>query len=287
MLIIVNEKPCDVDDSTTLFAVRDQLHPTADLLLCNDQLCGNDQPLHEADRIVLIERGATLENAEVDRLLSLRHGTAVHQRLKMATIGIAGAGGLGSAIAVALVRAGIGGLILVDFDIVEASNLNRQQYFMDQIGLPKVEALRANLLRINPYCRVKSENQRLSCTNLAPLLGGCDILVEAFDCPEAKAQLTAQWLHSFPDKALVAASGMAGYGPSNSIRTRHAMANLYVCGDGHSAIRPGCGLMAPRVGIVAHHQANTVLRLLLGEFPVEESTIEGSQDKGVRNGDYC
>ncbi len=158
-------------------------------------------------------------------------------------------------------------MIIADFDVVEPSNLNRQQYFVDQIGLPKVEALRQNLARVNPYVQVTSFNDRLTPDNVPTLFAGVDVMVEAFDAPDQKAMLAESFLAHVPGVPLVAASGLAGYGPANTVCTRRAATHLYVVGDGHSAARPGEGLMAPRVGVAAHHQANAVLRLLLGEEP--------------------
>ncbi|MCK5914470.1 MAG: sulfur carrier protein ThiS adenylyltransferase ThiF, partial [Desulfuromusa sp.] len=152
-------------------------------------------------------------------------------------------------------------------DIVEPSNLNRQQYFIDQIGMPKVLALQDNLKRINPATKVNISTQKVTPKNISELFGEADILVEAFDTAEQKAMLTNYFLCNFPDKILVAASGIAGYETSNSIRTTKISEHFYLCGDGITAAEPGCGLMAPRVGIAAHHQANTVLRLLLNESP--------------------
>ena len=134
----------------------------------------------------------------------------------------------------------------------------------------KVEALKDNLKRINPFMTVDAEHRFLTSQNLTNLFAGVNILVEAVDCAETKAMITGQWLRTYPDIPLVAGSGMAGYGPGNTIRTRRAMGQLYLCGDGTSEVEAGQGLMAPRVGIAAHHQANVVIRLLLGLDPVEE-----------------
>lgn len=192
-----------------------------------------------------------------------RHTPGVQQKIKQGKVGIAGAGGLGSHVAIALVRIGIGQLNIVDFDVVEPSNLNRQQYFFDQIGMPKVLALKENLQRINPNSKINIFNQKVVPENIGEFFGEVDILVEAFDKADQKAMLTNYFLSNFPDKFLVAASGIAGYEPSNTIQTTRISERFYLCGDGISAAEPGRGLMAPRVGIAAHHQANTVLQLLL------------------------
>jgi sulfur carrier protein ThiS adenylyltransferase len=197
--------------------------------------------------------------------MAARHTPGVHGRLKAASVGIAGAGGLGSAVAVALARVGVGRLVLADFDVVEPSNLNRQQYFIDQIGLPKVEALAANLQRINPYVVVEAHTILLDPENIPEVFSACSIVVEAFDRAAMKAMLVDTVLAQMDRTTVVAASGLAGYGPNDAITTRRIASRLYLCGDGTSEAQPGSGLMAPRVGIAAGHQANQVVRLILGE----------------------
>jgi sulfur carrier protein ThiS adenylyltransferase len=180
-------------------------------------------------------------------------------------VGIAGLGGLGSAVAVALARVGVGRLILADFDVIEPSNLNRQQYFVDQLGMAKSEALAANLSRINPYVRLETHSVRLAPENVPEVFSEVDVLVEAFDRADQKAMLMESFGAAFPDKPVVMASGLAGHGPGATIGVRRLGRSVYVVGDLESAAEPGRGLMAPRVGVAAHMQANTVLRLLLGE----------------------
>jgi len=217
------------------------------------------------DEVFLIRCGEVPAEEELERLMAARHTPGVHASLKRASVGIAGAGGLGSAVAVALARVGVGRLVVADFDVVEPSNLNRQQYFIDQIGLFKVEALACNLHRINPYVTVETHCLHLGPENIPAVFSGCRIVVEAFDRADMKAMLVNRVLESMPECTVVAASGVAGYGPNNSISTRRVSRRLYLTGDSVSEAEPGSGLMAPRVGIAAHHQANQVVRLILGE----------------------
>ena len=265
--IQVNERSVTVEPGATLLNVRDRFKHDADVLILNGFPSNIDVELSDGDRVVLIRRGEVPEAAEFEALLMARSTPGVYEVLHNATVGIAGVGGLGSAIAVALARTGIGRLILADFDVVEPSNLNRQQYFVDQIGMPKVDALKANLTRINPNVRVAVFHGRLDRENISQVFAPVDILVEAFDAPEQKALLVGAFRKHYPAKQLVAGSGMAGYDSANRIVTRRVGKNFYLCGDGESAAAPGNGLMAPRVGVAAHHQANAVLRLLLGEEP--------------------
>lgn len=267
MRIWINEIAIEAGPKDTLFALRDRHKEGADLIIANGFPAAEDRVVVEGDRLVFIRRGEQPSEEELETLMASRHTPGVHRRVKAATVAIAGVGGLGSAIAVALARVGVGHLVVADFDVVEPSNLNRQQYFVDQIGLPKVEALKDNLARINPYVTVTACNGRLTGQNIPELFAGADVVVEAFDAADQKALLTETVLLRLPKVPLVAASGLAGYAPSNTIVTRRATGRLYLVGDGETAAAPGQGLMAPRVGIAAHHQANAVLRLLLGEEP--------------------
>lgn len=267
MRIALNERSIEVETGTTLFALRAAHKPQADLLIVNGFPVQADQPLADGDRVALIRRGEVPPAEEMEALLTARHTPGVHERIKGGTVGIAGCGGLGSAVAVALARIGVGRLVLADFDLVEPSNLNRQQYFVDQIGMAKVDALKANLARINPFVRVATFCGRLDRENIPQVFAMADLLIEAFDAADQKALLVETWRRHAPEKPLIAASGLAGFGPSNSVVTRRAGRNFWIVGDGEAAARPGQGLMAPRVGIAAHHQANAALRLLLGEEP--------------------
>ena len=205
---------------------------------------------------------------EWNEALIARHGQELHDRFSSATAAICGLGGLGSNIAIALARAGIGRLILVDFDRVDITNLHRQQYKAEQIGKYKTEALAANLLEISPYTEVKGVTEKVTEDNFPELLEGADIVCEAFDNAEAKAMLVNGVLQKLPECYLVAASGMAGMGSPNRIETRRITDRFYLCGDGVSDVEETMGLVAPRVMLCAAHQAQTVLRILAGEYEV-------------------
>ncbi|MBL0225907.1 MAG: sulfur carrier protein ThiS adenylyltransferase ThiF [Geobacteraceae bacterium] len=265
MNIRINEHDVAVTENTTLGDLASIHKPGADVLILNGFPASAGTLLQEGDELFLIRRGEQPEKAELERLMSARHTPGVHARLKEARVGIAGAGGLGSAVAVALARVGIGTLVIADFDVVEPSNLNRQQYFIDQIGQPKVVALADNLQRINPYVSVEPHVSLLDPANIPVIFAACGIIVEAFDRADMKAMLVDTVLEQMAGVTVVAASGLAGYGPNNAITTRRISSRLYLCGDGTSEAQPGSGLMAPRVGIAAGHQANQVIRIILGE----------------------
>ncbi len=200
---------------------------------------------------------------EFNNALIERHGINVFNKLKGSKIAIAGLGGLGSNTAIALTRAGIGRLLLVDFDKVDITNLNRQQYFADDIGKYKTDALPAILKKINPFIELEAVNIKVTEQNAVEIFGSYNIVCECFDKAENKAMLINTLLSGTDNVTVVSGSGMAGYGKSNLIKTEKPMDRLYICGDKVSGIEQGLSLMAPRVGICAMHEANKVLELLL------------------------
>ena len=177
-----------------------------------------------------------------------------------------GLGGLGSNIAVSLTRAGIGKLILIDFDKVDITNLHRQQYKASQLGEYKTKALSDNLKEIAPYIELETRTVKVIEDNAVCLLQNADIICEAFDNAECKAMLTNIALEQMPDKYLVAASGMAGLGSANAIKTRKVANRFYLCGDEISDVAETGSLVSSRVMLCAAHQAHTVLRILANEF---------------------
>jgi sulfur carrier protein ThiS adenylyltransferase len=187
----------------------------------------------------------------------------IESHLRRFRAGIAGAGGLGSNCAVALARCGIGSLVIVDFDIVEQSNLNRQYYFADQAGIPKTEALKETISRINPKINVITFNLKLDELSIPEVFAGCDVIVEAFDRNEMKEMLVKSVLSDMPGIPVVVGSGVAGYGNTEAIRSRKIDETLYVCGDESTTVSDDLPPMAPRVGIVANMQANTVIEILM------------------------
>ena len=205
---------------------------------------------------------------EWNKVLADRHGENLQKRFAEATVAVCGLGGLGSNIAVSLARAGVGKLILIDFDRVDITNLHRQQYKTVQIGRYKTEAISENLKEIAPYIQLETHTVRVTEENAVTLLSDADIICEAFDKPECKSTLADAVLERMPDKYLVAASGMAGMGCANAIKTRRISKRFYICGDGVSDVAKVGSLVAPRVMLCAAHQAHTVLRLLAEEYDV-------------------
>lgn len=178
------------------------------------------------------------------------------------SVGIAGLGGLGSNAAMALARAGIGRLVLVDFDVVEQKNLDRQAFGLGQVGSKKTTAMAENIAAVDPDIKVELHDLRLEGGRMEVPFTDVDVVVEALDSAETKAVFIEEILLKLPKKPIVAASGVAGYGKSEGIRLRRT-GNLYLVHDDDAPSSDDAVLLAPRVGLFAHMQANTVLEILL------------------------
>ena len=193
-----------------------------------------------------------------------RNVKGIAKKLKKAEVCILGLGGLGSNVAILLARTGIGYLKLVDFDVVEASNLNRQQYRISHIGMKKTEAIKTIIKEINPFVEIETFDIKVDRKNIYSIVGDIEIVVEAFDRAETKAMVIEELLTN-KNKIVVSASGMSGLGSANEIITRKVRNNFYLIGDNYSDYEEYSGIMSTRVMLCAAHQANMVLRLILGE----------------------
>ena len=189
----------------------------------------------------------------------------IKTHLSKFSVGIAGAGGLGSNCAVSLARSGVGTLVIADFDIVEEANLNRQYYFTDQIGMNKTIALKENIARINTLTIVSVHHEKLDRENITQIFSGCDVIVEAFDSSSMKEMLIETIQVEMPGIPVVVGSGMAGWGKTNDLRYRKIDDTLYVCGDESTEVSDNLPPVAPRVAIVANMQANVVIELLMNK----------------------
>ena len=207
--------------------------------------------------------GELISQEELDRAFDARFPKEMQVKLRSAKVAVAGLGGLGSNIAVMLARSGIGKLLLVDFDVVDVTNLNRQMYFIPQLGKPKAEALPEILRQINPYLTYEAVCVKVTPENVRELFADYPIVCEAFDKPDQKAMLVRELLTQCPETTVVSGNGMAGYGDTNEIRTQQMMRRLYVCGDQSTDVGNGIGLVAPRVAACAAHEANKVLQLIM------------------------
>lgn len=209
--------------------------------------------------------GIPLEE-EIYKALEERHGAELQKKLSSVSVAVCGLGGLGSNIAVSLARAGIGRLHIIDFDKVDVSNINRQQYFINQTGEYKTDAMYDNLLKIMPYSSIEKTCIKLDENNMCGVLESDDIICEAFDNAEAKAELVNCVLENMPEKYLVSGSGMAGLFTANTIKTKKITDRFYICGDGESDVSDGMGLVASRVMVCAGHQAHIIIRIINENF---------------------
>jgi sulfur carrier protein ThiS adenylyltransferase len=202
---------------------------------------------------------------EIEQMTRRNITAPVYDALSHCVIGIAGLGGLGSRLAWSLARLFPAKLIIADFDIVELSNMNRQEYFLEQIGMAKVEATSQNIKKINPHVMVEAHRIKLTADNIPEIFERVEIIAECFDKADQKQMLVETVLSRMKDVKIVSASGLAGYGRSNAITTKRISNRLVLVGDGTSASCPEMGLIAPRVGIAAYHQANAIVEWIVDE----------------------
>lgn len=262
MEIKINGSPCQIADPS-LSALRQQHKDQHIVTILNGYATTDDLPLHEGDEVFFIPKNSLPPKAALEAMMCARHTPQVHTKVKQGHVAIAGLGGLGSNVAIYLARMGVGSLHLIDFDTVDASNLNRQMYRICDLGKFKADALAEELQEINPFLQIQVDKLRITEENVPSLFTADDIVCEAFDNPDAKTMLIHTLLEKCPDIYIVAASGMAGYGNSNDIITKKITEHFYLCGDQKRAAKPGCGLMAPRVAICAAHEANKIIELLV------------------------
>jgi sulfur carrier protein ThiS adenylyltransferase len=218
----------------------------------------------ERKRIVyfcFLRRQKTLTNDQ----RPMTHDQHIRTKLRAKAVGIAGCGGLGSNCAISLARVGVGKLIIADFDKVDHSNLNRQYYFTDQVNLPKVDALKANIARIDPSIQVETHEITLDENNIPLIFAGCDVIVEAFDNAEMKQMIIEAVTEKLPGQVLVCGVGLAGWGENEKLRMS-SYGNVHICGDLENEVSDEFPPLAPRVGIVANMEANQVLEILLGKM---------------------
>lgn len=212
-----------------------------------------------------------LSREEFYSALAKRHGEKMQKLLENSEIAVFGLGGLGSHIVNILARSGVGKIYAVDFDTVDISNLHRQLYRISQIGMKKTSAIKEIVREANPFCRLISFDMKFSAEDedslnrTAEIISQSDIVCEAFDNAESKAELVNFCLERFPEKAVVCASGMAGEGSANLIETKRKMKNLYLCGDETSEVNENQGMFCSRVSVCASHQAHMIIRLISGE----------------------
>jgi sulfur carrier protein ThiS adenylyltransferase len=262
-MLTVNEEPYPFQPGLFMADLVREIKPGADVLLLNGNRVNDKVSLHDGDTCILIKKGEQPTDKEMNKTLANRQGREYQKILAGSVIGIMGLGGLGSAVAVSLVKIGVGKLVISDYDVVELSNIHRQHYFIDQIGLNKTVALKNNLARINPFVEVQELDTMLTEENIPSYFHDMNVLIECFDNPAMKAAALRAALTHLPGISYVGASGMAGLESGNAILSRRLRPGVYIVGDDTSDTATCGTLFAPRVGIAAHHQAHQAVRLLL------------------------
>ena len=253
------------DKESEIYKFLEKFNATEpDIFIVDGFAIKEDSELKDGSNVVFIRRGVMPEREVLRAMIASRNSPELNLALSKAVIGVAGLGGLGSNIALSLARVGVKKLVLADFDVVEPSNLNRQQYFVRHIGLKKTQALKELINDVNPFVEVETHDIFLDEKNVASVFGECEILCEAFDNVAGKAMILNEAGASLKDKKIIGASGMAGYFSSNLIKTIKFAKNVYLCGDLTNEAKIGQGLMAPRVAVCANHEANLAIRLLMG-----------------------
>lgn len=245
--------------------IKDRFKKNADVVILNGYPISENKRLKDGDRVTLIKKGEIPTFEELESLMVSRHTPNIHSSLKKGKIVVLGLGGLGSNIAISLARIGVGHLILADFDVVEPSNLNRQQYFISDIGKYKTDAIKNHIKNINPFIKIDTVNKIIDSSNINEF-EDVDIIMEAFDNPRYKAEIASFILKNMKDKYLISSSGMAGFYDSNIIKTRMIKERFFICGDGVNEAKEGDGLMAPRVSICANHMANLATKILIEQI---------------------
>ena len=266
MKIIINGKPYCIDKPLSIKELALMFNISYDIVVINSYPLNHDYIVNENDEISLIKKGVIPSYDELEFLMASRHGLEIHSKLKKSSIVIAGLGGLGSNIAINLARIGVGRIKIIDFDIVEPSNLNRQQYNINQIGMKKVDALEENINNINPFISLEKADVYISKDNIYELFNGFDVIIEAFDNPVCKKMLIEECLTLFPNSFIIGASGVAGFFSTDLVKKKRIGKNCLIIGDFENEAGTYMGLMAPRVAAIANIQANEAVRYLLGDY---------------------
>lgn len=263
--IKINEQWIDVKLGLKIADIISTYKPQADVIIHNGFIADSNCEIKDGDIIILIKKGETPKKEELEHLMVARHTPKVHERLKSSSIAIAGLGGLGSNAAVSLARMGIGKLKLIDYDIVEPTNLNRQSYFISQIGMKKTEALKKIIADINPYVEVETADIFIDADNIYEIFKRYDVIIEAFDVAKTKAMFITKCATLFPDSYIIGASGVAGLFSTDIFKAINIGKNCTIIGDFENEAKEGVGLMATRVSVAANIQANLAVRHILGE----------------------
>lgn len=266
MKITVNGKELNIENCSTIRNLIDMLNISADIFIVNSFPVQISYNIKENDNITLIKKGGVLQKEFLEYQLISRQGLKEYKILKNSTVAVCGLGGLGSNAALSLARAGVGKLKIIDFDIVEPSNINRQAYFIEHIGMYKTEALKELITKISPYIEVEISTVFLDEKNILSELNNYQVILECFDNPESKIMLIESCINSMPESYIIGASGVAGYYDTDIFEKKSLGKNCMIIGDFEHEAGFHQGLYAPRVAAAANMQANAALRYLLKDI---------------------
>lgn len=263
MKLFVNGIETFIEKPLNLLELSKFLNLEADEFIVNSFPNDKSYMVKENDDISFIKKGVVPKKEHLEHLLKCRQGKSITEALKKSKVVICGCGGLGSNVAVSLARSGIGHIKLIDFDVVEPSNINRQCYFIKQIGEYKTNALKNIITEINPYINIVLKDIYLDENNIIDEVQGFQVILECFDNVKSKLMLIEKCSALLPETFIIGASGVAGYFDTDIIKIKKLGSNALVVGDFENEAGENTPLMAPRVAAVAAIQANETLKYLL------------------------
>ncbi|MCD6579846.1 sulfur carrier protein ThiS adenylyltransferase ThiF [bacterium] len=269
MKVLINGKAYSFEGKNVkLKALIDKTKPQADLFIINGFPVNNaSHKIFPNDEVYLLKKGEHLSIDEIESLLIARHSPRIHNKIKKAKIGIAGIGGLGSNLIMALVRLGISEITYADFDIVDPTNLNRQHYFVEHIGMNKTDALEDMIKKVNPHIKINKFNEKIeNRKDIEKIFKNCDIVAECFDNKVYKKLLVDEISMNFPEKYVISVSGVAGFDDSQKIKIHHLTNRVTIIGDLENEAKENMGLMSPRVTVASGHMANEILNIILNIY---------------------
>ena len=263
MKITVNGRELLIENSLSIKNLINQLNIEADIFIVNSFPVSISYIINNNDVVTLIKKGSIPDKEYLEYQLISRQGLKEYNILKNSSAVICGLGGLGSNAAISLARAGLGRIKLIDFDIVEPSNINRQAYFIEHIGMYKTDALKEIICKISPYINIETSNIYLDEENILDELAGFQVILECFDDVSSKMKLIEKCVNNMRDSYIIGASGVAGYYNTDKFMKKSLGSNCIIIGDFENEAGFNHGLYAPRTAAAANIQANTALRYLL------------------------
>jgi len=264
--IELNEREIEIESGTTITSLKICYYPDADLIFHNGSTAILNDIIIDGDRVIMIKKDKIPTATELESLITARHTSAVYHKLKSASVAIIGLGGLGSNAAISLVRMGIGTIKLIDYDYVEPSNINRQYYFLDQLGIPKTEALESTIKRINPYVQIDTAQLKIQSDNILSVVKGYDVIIEAVDDALTKKMIISSLLNFSTGSYIIGASGIAGLYDTSIFTYKTVGSRVIIVGDFQNEVKKGRSLISSRVAVAANIQANLAARYIVGDL---------------------